>query len=794
MHCKHLKKLDSVCRFVSINLHTLFFVFVLLLPATIHAQKAILSGYVKSLKTGEVLSNGAIYINDAKSSTKVNSFGYYSVVLSKGNQRIIVFCSGYKTLQKDINITKDSTIVFELPPLEYDIEEIKIVAANTKTLSDKHGNFSIDIEQIKKIPALFGEIDLLKAMQVLPGVQQGTEGTSGIYVHGGSPDQTLILIDGVPVYNAYHLFGFFSVFNPEAVSRVSLYKNDLPAQYGGRLSAVLDIETKEGNRKKMQRSFAISPISGKFTIEGPIGMKKDSTASTSFIISGRKTWIDVITSGIQKISGQASTIGYGFYDTNFKINHIFKNKSQLYFSFYAGRDAFNNSYKSNNATSVFQYNWGNYTSIVRWNQVINQRLFQNTTLSYTGYQYNLINKYSSDNSKFSSQYTSSIKDIQIKTDWDYFTKPNSTIKFGIGYTSHYFQPEVKESTGDFAPTVSSENNNAMRVDDIQGYVQKNIKVGSNLNFNVGVHSNILLVDGQVYKSLQPRTNLVWAIKPNTTIRASFFDTYQYLHLLTNSSLGLPTDLWVPITKKAPPEKARQISIGIGQEWRGFNVSLDGYYKKMSNLIDYKEGATFLNDELSQWDEKITTGSGTSKGIEMFIHKNKGATQGFVSYTLSWTNRQFLYLNNGLEFPYKYDRRHVLSANFSHQFNKNKELSCNFSLQSGSLLSLPVARYKSVLPPAGNLFTIPTYGSAENDFYKNLGYLPQVNNFRLPAYHRLDINYQTTKKMKNKERKWIFSIYNLYNHANPFFIYYETRQLKQFSLLPILPSISYELKY
>ncbi len=795
-HSVNLKnEKNSVQKFVFINFCTLFFVFTLLSPTITQAQKVILSGYVKCLKTGETLSNAFIYVNGiSKSTNKVNNFGYYSISLTKGNQHIVAFCSGYKTIQKDINIVKDTTIVLELATLEYDIEEIKVVASNKNTLSDKSGNFSISIEQIKKIPALFGEIDLLKAIQVLPGIQQGTEGTSGIYVHGGSPDQTLILIDGVPVYNAYHLFGFFSVFNPEAVSRVNIYKNDLPAKYGGRLSAVVDIETKEGNKKEIRRSFSISPISGKFTIEGPIRIKNDSIARSSFIFSARKTWLDIITSTIQKTSGQASTIGYGFYDTNFKINHIFKNRNQIYFSFYAGRDAFKNSYKSNDAISTFQYDWGNYTSIFRWNQVINHRLFQNTTLSYTGYKYNLINKYSSDRSNFDSRYVSAIRDIQIKTDWDYFTNTNSTINFGLGYTSHYFQPEVRQTTGDFVPTTYSEKSNAIRVDDIQGYVQKNIKLGLNLTTDIGVHCNALFVDGKLYKSVQPRANFVWSIQPNTNIRGSFFDTYQYLHLLTNSSLGLPTDLWVPITAKAPPEKARQVSIGLGQEWRGFNISLDAYYKTMSNLIDYKEGATFLNDVLSQWDEKVTTGSGTSKGVEIFVQKSKGRIKGFLSYTLSWTHRQFTELNNGLEFPYKYDRRHVLSANFTHQFNKNRELSCNFSLQSGSLVSLPVAKYKSVLPPAGNLLTDPTYGTAEGDFFKNLGYLPEVNNFRLPTYHRFDISYQTTKKTKNKERKWIFSIYNLYNHANPFFIYYESRQLKQFSLLPILPSISYELKY
>ena len=332
------------------------------------------------------------------------------------------------------------------------------------------------------------------------------------------------------------------------------------------------------------------------------------------------------------------------------------------------------------------------------------------------------------------------------------------------------------------------------VNDLQLYAQTELKLGEKITLSPGLHYNILAVNQVFYNNLQPRIHVNWALSKSTNIRMAFFNTYQYLHLLTNSSLGLPTDLWVPVNEKVPPQKSNQLSIGFSYKPHSILFSVDAYIKKMVGLIEYKEGSTFLNDFSAQWYDKVTIGNGDPKGVELFIQKSVGKTQGFISYTLSWTNRIFSDLNQGLPFPYKYDRRHSLSLNINHDLTKNRRISTTFTLQSGSLISLPTAQFNGVLPPAAEVFTPSTFRTNYTTFYSTLGNLPNRNNFRLPLYHRLDINYQTVRKIKKGERNWIFSIYNLYNRANPFFIYQQQQKLKQFSLLPILPSLSYGYKF
>lgn len=753
-----------------------------------YGQKIVLSGIVSDGKTGEKLSGSLIYIKGTNEVVKTNKYGYYAIFTTKGVKQVIITHIGYLKQVVSLSIEKDTTLSFSLQTLEYTLDEV-VISSDENSLSDNKGNNLMPIEQIKKMPALLSEIDALKSLQLLPGVQQGTEGTAGLHIRGGSPDQTLILIDGVPVYNAFHLFGFFSVFNSDAISNVKLYKNELPAKYGGRLSAVVDIETKEGNRKQLQKSFSISPISGKFSIEGPI--KKDKS---SFIIAARQTWLNVLLAAFQKLSNSSNSIAYGFHDLNAKVNFKLKNNNQLYVSFYRGRDAFINKSGSGSEKSIFQYNWGNYTGILRWNQVINQRVFQNTTLSFTNYKYQLQSSYKSTNESFDSKFVSSINDFQLRTDWDYFTKTNDVFNAGISYTLHRFRPEIRQTSGNVPEPSIAYPKTFVSVNDIQSYVQGEFKAGKKTLLTGGLHYNILNVNQKFYNNLQPRVSANWEVSKKISLRAAFFKTYQYLHLLTNSSLGLPTDLWVPITEKVPPQRSNQMSIGFSYRYKGVNFSIDTYIKKMYGLIEYQEGSTFLNDFSSQWYDKITIGNGDSKGLEVFIQRNVGKIQGFISYTLSCTNRTFSSLNEGLSFPYKYDRRHSLSLNLSHSISKNKQISITFSLQSGSLVSLPTARFSANLPPKGELFTPSLFQTNYAQFYGELGHFPNRNNFRLPIYHRLDFNYQTLKKIKKGERKWVFSIYNLYSRANPFFIYYQGQQLKQFSLLPIVPSLSYEYKF
>lgn len=753
-----------------------------------YGQKVTISGNITDEKTGEKLSGASVRVEGVPNGVEANKYGYYAISMGRGTQKIIVSYLGYLRLEKTVSITKDSVISFALKPLEYNLEEV-VILGDDNSFSDKNGNYKIPIEQIKKIPALLSEVDVLKSLQFLPGVQQGTEGTAGLHVRGGSPDQTLILIDGVPVYNAFHLFGFFSVFNADAVAGVKVYKNELPARYGGRLSAVVDIETREGNRKQAQKSISVSPISGKFLVEGPI--KKGKGA---FIVAGRQTWVNLLLSTFQALGNAPNRVKYGFHDINAKFNYRLDTNNRLYVSFYRGRDAFMNTSNSANDKSSFGYNWGNYTGILRWNQIINQRLFQNTTLSFTNYKYEIRSDYKSEKQSYENKFFSDINDFQLRTDWDYFTKSNRLINAGISYTLHRFRPEVRQSSGDFVGINTDRPVTPTYVNDLQLYAQTDLKLGEKLTLNSGLHYNILAVNQTFYNSLQPRLNLNWTLSKHTNLRMAFFNSYQYLHLLTNSSLGLPTDLWVPVNEKVPPQRSNQLSVGVSYKPRSITFSVDAYVKRMVGLIEYQEGSSFLNDFSAQWYDKVAIGNGDSKGIELFIQKNTGKTQGFISYSLSWTNRVFSGINQGRPFPYKYDRRHNLSLNLNHNLTKNKRISATFTVQSGYLISLPTAQFDGVLPPGANEFTRTFFRPDYVTFYGVLGNLPNRNNFRLPLYHRLDINYQTARKVKKGERNWIFSIYNLYNRANPLFIYQQQQELRQFSLLPIIPSLSYEYKF
>jgi TonB-dependent Receptor Plug Domain len=767
-----------------INYFIAFFVM-----GTLKAQNVVtLNGIVKDYTTGERISEVVVSESINNQAVRTNKYGQFAISTKATKVTITATGVGYLKEQLPLLLTKDTTLYLSLRPLEYALEEVKIVSDKNSFL-ENNGNFRIPIEQIKKMPALLSEVDVLKALQFLPGVQQGTEGSAGLYVRGGSPDQTLILIDGVAVYNAYHLFGFFSVFNPDAIANVRFYKTELPAKYGGRLSAVVDIETKEGNQKKRKRSFAISPISGKFMIEGPIIKNK-----ASFIVAGRRTFLDIFSGIFQRINGNALSTSYNFRDFNAKFNYTSNPKNNLYASFYSGRDIFKNL-NNNSATdySKFQIDWGNYTGIVRWNQTVSQRLFQNTTASYTKYNYRLINEVATKGLVFSSTTASTIRDLQLKTDWDYYTPSNSVVNFGIGYTCHRFRPEIQQIKGSIAPTTPDMSGTDTAVNDIQSYLQKDIKITPHLRANIGLHHNSLLVNSKYYGSLQPRLYCSWQVSTTISCRGAFFSTYQYLHLLTNSSLGLPTDLWVPVTEKIPPQKANQISWGIAQKSQDFQFSLDVYLKKMFNLLEYLDGATFLNDLSSKWYDKVTIGQGESKGIEFFGQKNTGKTQGFISYTLARTTRTFGAINGGLPFPFKYDRRHNLSVNVSHHFTKNKDLAATFNLMSGSVGSLPSARYVGTTPPSASSISVSAFDNY-GVFFEKIGYIPSRNNYRLPFYHRMDVSYQISKKIKRGEQKWVFSVYNVYNRANPFAIFYDGATLKQFSLLPIIPSVGYELNY
>lgn len=747
-------------------------------------QSNMVSGYVKDFHSGEPLIGVAVYAPAHKAGTLTNRYGYFSLMLPIKDTLITLRATyvGYSNVE--LCTSKPiSALIIEMKSAQEVLNEVIIRADSANYENNLVGYHKINLQAITKLPVLFGEKDVLKAIQLLPGVQTGTEGTAGIYVRGGSPDQNLILLDGIPVYNVNHLFGFFSVFHPQAVSNIDFYKGSIPAQYGGRLSSVIDISLKEGNTKKFHHQYSFSPISGQFLIEGPAGNK------TSYLVSGRRTWLDLLTTPLQKAS--STSFLYKFYDFTAKINHTISPNSKIYASLYAGRDKFGVSTSFDKTDYKFGFDWGNITASLRHYKVFNQRLFCTNTVGFTSYNFNIINELNTPSASdyFRSSTNSNIRDWLLKTDWDLTVNEKTSLKFGGAITFHRFVPETWQLKGSLESTFES----GKPLDNVElgAYFENNLAFSRQTNLTVGLHLAGLLMFTKTYFSPQPRLSLRHLLSVSSSLKFSYSRLTQYLHLLTNGSLGLPTDLWIPVTERVPPQNANQWALGYHQAFKEktLEVSLEAYYRLMSNVIEYREGATFLNDFSTQWENRVTVGKGTAYGLELLLQKKTGKTQGWLSYTLSWSNRQFEQLNNSNPFPYRYDRRHNLSVVLTHSFTKSKSISCTFSLYSGAHYTLQTSKYAGLKPPNSSNST-----QDYDDFFyhfDNLSYYPERNNFSLPLYHRLDVSYRTVKKTKKGTRTWSFGIYNLYNRQNAFALFYQKNQLKQMSLFPVLPIISYE---
>jgi len=772
----------------------LFFV---IFPILLIAQnKYTISGYVEDISSNERLLNANIYETISGYGTTTNNFGFYSLTLSEGDINIYASYIGYQTQTIRLNLKKDTLINIHLNS-ELSLDEIVITGYKDKPIQEKTQMSVIEIkpEDIEKIPTLLGENDVLKALQLLPGVQGGTEGLNGLYVRGGSPDQNLIILDGVPVYNVSHLMGFVSVFNTDAIKTVSLTKGGFPARYGGRLSSVIEINMKEGNKQEFHGEGSIGLLSSRLTIEGPIVKGK-----TSFMVSGRRNYIDIFAKPIiknsNKKSGDDIDLTAYFYDLNAKINHQFNDKHSLYLSAYLGADAFGRDYTENDSNSLDYFktmadiDWGNTIVALRWNYKINNKLFANTTATYSRFNFDFTagqeDNYEEQLNIFSAKYRSEISDFSGKLDFDYRPNPNHYIRFGIGNTYHTYNPGALAIRGNFEDddlTVDYKQTKEYS-NEYFAYLEDEMTLGK-LKANIGVHASGFTIKDQTYTSVQPRVGLRYLVSDNISIKGSFATMTQYINLLTNESIGLPTDLWVPSTEKIKPQNSWQGAIGIATTLKEkFEISLEGYYKEMSNVISYKEGANFFNIE-ENWEDKITQGNGKAYGVELFLQKKKGKTTGWIGYTLAWNFRQFDEINSGVEFPFKFDRRHDFEAVVIHKFNKRIHLSGTWVYGTGNAISLTEATYTTYSQSMGS---------------NNINIIGSKNSYRMAPYHRLDLGIEFIKKKKWGERAWILGVYNVYMHANPFYIYLgydfetEQQQYRQVSLLPLVPSISYRFKF
>ena len=824
-------------------LKKIIFLFLICILTNVYSQKRYtISGYITDEKTGESIIGANVFSKLNGKGVASNTYGFYSLTLSEGEQVVVYSYIGYETLSKTINLQSDINYDIEFNVSSVNVKEIEVRGEANVVEQTQTSIIDIPIQQIKSIPALFGEVDVLKAIQLLPGVQS-SEGTSGFYVRGGGPDQNLILLDGVPVYNSSHLGGLFSVFNADAIKTVRLTKGGFPARFGGRLSSVLQIDMKEGNMKEFKGDITLGLISSKLTFQGPLVKDK-----TSFIISGRRTYADLL---VKPFLQDNSDFNLYFYDLNAKINHKISKKDRIYLSAYMGDDVFNVNFSSSDDNKMendpksskntiqenmnFGLGYGNITSTLRWNHLFSNKLFSNTTLTYSRYQFNtnfsLQNSnsmdtvynfnqdslyYGASSENISFGYISGIQDLGARIDFDFIPNPSHNIKFGASYTHHQFYPgETELNISVISPDPDTSQNYGLdtminfsertKVHESFFYLEDDIRITKRLKANIGIHVGFYsLADDskkypnifdyytdKEYYSLQPRLSARYLLNDNWSLKASYSEMKQNIHLLSNSSVGLPSDLWVPAIDSVPSQTSKQWAANISTELYGgtFELSIEGYYKKMNNLITYKEGYSNLNSTES-WENAVETGGeGESYGGEFFLQKKKGMTTGWIGYTLSWTNRRFENISFGEWYPYKYDRRHDFSLVLSHKFNDRIDIGCTWVYGTGNAMTFPQALY------LGMTNMSPWSGQTIIDLVESYG---DRNSTRMNPFHRLDIGLNFHKQQRRYSQTFSVGAYNVYNRKNPFFIYLSEennqRVAKQVSLFPIIPSISYRIQF
>jgi CarboxypepD_reg-like domain/TonB-dependent Receptor Plug Domain len=798
-------------------LFILTLVFQVLKP--LYAQKTYtISGYVEDAASAEKLISAAVFDKKSGSGMVTNTYGFYSLTLPKGEVDLAITYVGYELQQLNFNLKRDTTIHFKLKS-SVTMDEVVVSAKKQDRLEEQvqMSKVTIPIDQIKKIPALMGEVDVLKALQLLPGVQSGGEGQNGLYVRGGSPDQNLILLDGVPVYNVSHIGGFFSVFNGDAIKNVTLTKGGFPARYGGRLSSIIEIDMKEGNMNEFHGEGGIGLIASRLTLEGPIIKDK-----ASFMISGRRTYIDVLMRPLLKQAASSSELSnfdldLHFYDLNAKVNYKINDKHRLFLSAYNGQDifgvgtTFKNTQSSTTTTSGI--NWGNLTTALRWNYLINNKLFSNTTLTYSSYNFTFGSAFDekittppTSSSAFSAKYLSGIKDVAGKVDFDYVPNTKHRVRFGMGGTYHTYNPGAFVIKGSFDNiNIDTSLGSISKAYSFEPtlYAEDELQFGA-LKASIGLHASGFSTKNTFYTSLQPRLGANYLLGQGWALKGSFATMTQYINLLSNESVGLPSDLWVPSTDRIRPQRSWQAAIGTAKTFGNeYEFSVEAYYKKMTDVISYKEGISFLGLE-NDWESKITQGSGRAYGVEFFVQKKEGNTTGWIGYTLSWNKRQFdgsngnEPINAGLEFPFRYDRRHDISVVVSHKFTKKTSLTAAWVYGTGNAITLNNVVY--------DLPAKDAWGNYIRQF--ETATVGEKNAYRMPSYHRLDINLEFSKKKKNYERKWSIGAYNAYNRANPYTVMNGTKSIpnpapgspshqnvyRQFSLFPIIPSVAYSFKF
>ena len=763
----------------------------LLITLPVLAQKKFtISGNIKDAATGEVLIGATIRVQElSQNGAASNNYGFYSLSAPAGDYTVIFSYVGYVPVSQKLNLHKDQVLNMVLGA-KSDLQEVVVSANkpnNDNVRSAQMGIEKLNMTQINSVPVLLGERDILKTISLIPGVKTASEGNTGFYVRGGASDQNLILLDEATVYNASHLFGFFSTFNSDAIKDVSLYKGGMPAQYGGRLSSVLDIKMDEGNSKEYVVQGGIGLISSRLKVEGPIVQDKGS-----FMISARRTYIDVFL----KLSSDSTVKGSQlyFYDLNAKANYHFDDKNAIYLSGYFGKDVLG-------LENTFGTNWGNSTGTLRFNHLFNSKLFSNTSLIYSNYNY-VIQSYLPGNN-FTA--VSKITDLDLKEDFQYYVNSNHTLKFGVDALHHSLAPG----------SLTSDNNSSFNDETIQrrygletaAYISDEWQVNSKLNVIYGARLSGILIfgpgtfstynansdvissktynSGQIVKDyfyLEPRLSASYSLNDQTSVKASYNRNTQNIHILSNSSSSTPTDLYAMSSNNIKPEIADQVSTGYFRNFDEniFEFSTEVYYKWLQNQIDYKDGAQLILNQ--NVESQLVYGTGRAYGIEFYLKKKYGRFNGWLGYTLSRTERKFAAINDGNYFPATQDRTHDISAVGIYQFSKRWSFSGTFVYGTGNAVTYPNGKYA-----IGDMTTF---------------YYSERNGEREPANNRLDIGATLEGKPHKKyHSSWTFGIYNVYNHRNPYAITFRdsktnpgTTEAVETSLFGRVPSVTWNFKF
>jgi hypothetical protein len=773
------------------EIKTLIACFILLLISdNTEAQTNVtLSGHIKDSKTGETLIGATLYVQELQSGTATNAYGFYSLTLPKGKYTIQFSYVGYQDQVKTVNVSENQKLNIELIPknIELNAVEIRGRAANHNISSTQMGMVEMDAKTIKTMPVLLGESDVMKSIQMMPGIQTPVEGSSGFSVRGGATDQNLVLLDEATVYNPSHLMGFFSVFNADAIKDVTLYKGDIPASAGGRLSSLLDVRMRDGNTKEFKAEGGIGIIASRLTLEAPIIKDK-----SSFIISGRRTYADMFL----KLSSDSSINNNKlyFYDLNAKANYELNSNNRFFISGYFGKDAYGYA-------DDFGMNWGNATFTFRWNHLFSDRLFSNLTLLYSKYNYQVeINEGSPD-----YNWTSYLENLSAKYDFTWFLSPSSKIRFGAQAIRHFIQPgrfEVSDQPSDYKVP----DNKAM---EYGTYLLAEQKIGAKLSVNAGLRMSAFQNIGKAtvfrinedyevtdtihyknndifntYTRFEPRFSARYMLNEHTSIKGSYSRTYQYIQLASNSTAGTPLDVWFPASEYVKPQKCDQISAGWFRNFNNnqYEASVETFYKWMDNQIDFDANANLmLNDQL---EKEIRIGKAYSYGIEFLLRKNEGRLNGWLGYTWSKARRKIPDINNGRKYPANYDIPHNLNIVLNYRISNRINISSVWNYRTGAPITYPTMRFKHAQS------SLPVYGDK--------------NSSRLPDYHRLDVAVSIKNKDKpgrKWEGEWHIGAYNAYNRANAYSVQFEEdpdtpNKINAYKtvMFRIVPSVTYNFKF